>query len=73
MTNEEIAIGVDLARKALQFAIFSHGKVTAGECRKAVLILFGKEVDEALDNEFSGKTPNVPSDRLAEDKGETGK
>ena len=57
MTNEEIIVGVDLARKALHFAIFSHGKVKAGECREAILILFGEEVDAALAREFSPTMP----------------
>ena len=57
MSKEEIRIGVEMARKALQFAFFSNGKVTYGDCRKAILILFGEEVDSALADEFSPKVP----------------
>ena len=66
MTDEEIRIGVDMARKALQFAFFSNGKVTCGACRNAILILFGEEVDAALAEDFAPKmTPNAQLKPLA--------
>ena len=40
MSKDEIIFGVDLAYKALQFAMFSNGKVTCADCRKAILIIF---------------------------------
>jgi hypothetical protein len=52
MTETEIAAGVAIATQALHFAIFNNGIVTAGECRKAIVVLFGSEVDAALDKEF---------------------
>ena len=52
MSREEVIMGVELAQKALHFAILSNGKVTAGECRKAIVTLFGEEVDAELDKTF---------------------
>ena len=52
MTKARVKIGVELARKALYFACFSNGKVMSGECRKAIKILFGEEVDAALADEL---------------------
>ena len=43
---------LELARSALQFAMFSNGTVTCEECRKAIKIIFGEEVDVALSIEF---------------------
>jgi len=51
MNEASIKIGVELARTALQFAMFSNGKVTCDECRKAIKIIFGEEVDAALSDE----------------------
>ena len=52
LSEETIKVGADLAQQALHFAIFNNGKVTAGECRKAIIVLFGLEVDAELDRRF---------------------
>ena len=52
MTDNEIKTGVELAKQALHFAIFSHGKVTSDQCRVAIKTLFGEAVDQALDKDF---------------------
>ena len=48
MNKDEIDYGVEIAHKALIFAIFTYGEVRAGECRTAIRTLFGSEVDEEL-------------------------
>lgn len=52
MIDQEIKHGVEIAKQALHFAIFSNGSVTAKDCREAIITLFGEEVDRALDREF---------------------
>lgn len=52
MNEASIKIGVELARNALQFAMVSNGNVTCDECREAIKIIFGDEVDAALSDEF---------------------
>jgi hypothetical protein len=53
MHKDEIAKGVALAKQAVYFAFFNNVAVTAGECRKAIVTLFGPEIDAALNGEFA--------------------
>jgi hypothetical protein len=48
MTDNTIQLGVSLAEQALAYAMFNNGQVTGRQVRGAIKIIFGAEVDAAM-------------------------
>lgn len=61
MSEDELALGVELAEKALQWAMWGNGKVTSDQAREAIAVIFGPEVDAAMRAKHA---PVEPKERM---------
>lgn len=53
MTDDQIAEGVEIAIRALFFCMLTKADTKSGDARRAIRVLFGDEVDQALSRHFA--------------------